>query len=59
MQATKFLLIIALLTSAVGCQPTVKLEAPEKPILVNMNVEISVKTDKDIEKTIKNNPDIF
>lgn len=36
-----------------SCKPTVKVEAPDKPITINMNIkidhEIRVKLDKDLE----------
>ncbi len=36
-----------------GCSPTVKVEAPEKPITINLNVkiehEIRVKVDKELD----------
>lgn len=42
----------------VACQPTVKLEAPDKPIVINLNVNIShevrVKVDRDLEKSVFN-----
>ena len=45
-----------------GCA-TVKLEAPDKPIEVNLNVkidqEVRVKLDREIEDLIADNPDIF
>lgn len=51
----------AMLLSA--CQPTVKVEAPDKPIVINLNVKIEhdirVKIDKDVEELLKTNPDIF
>lgn len=41
-----------------ACQPTVKLEAPDKPIVINLNVNIShevrVKVDRDLEKSVFN-----
>jgi YnbE-like lipoprotein len=55
------LLNLALLTAA--CQPTVKLEAPDKPIEINMNIniehKIKVEIDKDLSKAMKKNKDIF
>lgn len=40
-----------------GCSPTVKLEAPEKPIVIDMNVNLRVE--KAADEAIKSNPDIF
>jgi YnbE-like lipoprotein len=58
----KFALPIALY-GLTACSPVVKVEAPDKPIVVNMNVKIEhtlkVKIKKDLDQTIKNNPDIF
>lgn len=56
-----FLHIIALFITA--CSPTVKVEAPDKPIVINMNMKIDhkvkVKVQKDLEKAKKENPEIF
>jgi hypothetical protein len=39
-----------------ACQPTVKVEAPDKPIVINMNVNISheirVKVDRDLDRSV-------
>ncbi len=39
-----------------GCSPTVKVEAPDKPIVINMNVNISheirVKVDRDLDNSV-------
>jgi hypothetical protein len=46
-----------------GCSPTVKVEVPDKPIVINMNMKIDhkvrVKVQKDLKKAKKDNPDIF
>lgn len=46
-----------------GCSPTVKVEAPDKPIEINMNVkiehEIRVKVEKDIDQMLKQNKELF
>lgn len=56
-----FILPALLLITA--CAPTVKLEAPEKPIEINLNVNIEhhvkVEIEKDVRQTIKQNKDIF
>jgi len=45
-----------------GCA-TVKVEAPDKPIEINLNVkieqEVRVRMDREIEDLISSNPDIF
>ena len=53
------------MTAAVlaACQPTVKLEAPDKPIVINLNIKIEqdvrVKVDKEVENLLKKQPDLF
>ena len=46
-------LIVAGLALLASCKPTVKVEAPDKPITINMNIkidhEIRVKLDKDLD----------
>jgi hypothetical protein len=46
-----------------ACTPTVKLEAPDKPIEINLNVNIEhhvkVEIEKDVRQTIQKNKDIF
>ncbi len=52
---------IALATSA--CTPTVKLEAPDKPITINLNVkieqEVRILLEPEVEDLIAENPDLF
>ena len=49
--------------AVVGCAPTVKVEAPEKPIVINLNVkiehEVRVRVEKDVEELFADNPDLF
>jgi hypothetical protein len=49
--------------SMAGCTPTVKVEAPDKPIVINLNVkieqEVRVKVDRDVDTLLQNNPDLF
>ena len=55
-------LLVTALTAA-ACTPTVKIEAPDKPIVINLNVkieqEVRVRLEKDVEDLIASNPDIF
>lgn len=48
---------------AAGCTPTVKVEAPDKPIVINLNVkieqEVRIKVDRDVDALLQNNPDLF
>ena len=54
---------IAVAGGAAACTPTLKLQAPDKPIEINLNVkidqEVRVKLDKDVEDLIASNPDVF
>lgn len=52
-----------LVLGAAACTPTVKLEAPDKPIEINLNVKIDqqvrIVLDREVEDLIANNPDLF
>lgn len=47
----------------VGCNPTVKIEAPDKPIEINLNVkiehEIRLQVDKDLEGLFDEESEVF
>ena len=49
--------------SLAGCTPTVKVEAPDKPIVINLNVkieqEVLVRLQRDVEQLIQQNPEAF
>jgi hypothetical protein len=55
--------VLILLPLATACNPTVKVEAPDKPIVINLNVkieqEVRVKIDKDVDSLVKSNPNLF
>jgi len=46
-----------------ACQPTVRVEAPDKPIVINLNVKIEqdvrIRLEKDVEQVLDGNPAIF
>lgn len=46
-----------------ACSPKVQVEAPDKPIEINLNVniehKIKVEIEKDVKEAISSNPDIF
>jgi hypothetical protein len=46
-----------------GCSPTVKIEAPDKPITINMNIkidhEIRIKVDKDLDSLMETKKGLF
>lgn len=52
-----------LLLGAVACQPTVRVEPPKEPIVVNLNVkiehEVRIKVEKEVEELFEANPDLF
>lgn len=57
--------MIVFLASALlaACQPTVKVEAPDKPIVINLNVkieqEVRIKVEKEAEQLLEQRDDIF
>ena len=62
----KHLLICTLMAAflaASACTPTVKVEAPDKPITINLNVkiehEIRVKVDKELEDLFDEDSGLF
>lgn len=60
----KKLSIAALTVLMLGaCSPTVKVEAPDKPIEINLNVNIEhhvkVEIDQAVRESISHNKDIF
>ncbi len=52
----KMITLAIALAALAACSPTVKVEAPDKPIVINLNVnitqEVRVKVDKDLEKDV-------
>ncbi len=61
MKISIYSLIALLLISA--CTPKVQIQAPDKPIEINLNVNIEhhvkVEIEKDVKQAITKNPDIF
>ena len=47
----------------VACTPTVKVESPQEPITINLNIrldaDIRVKLEEEAKKDIAANPDVF
>lgn len=61
---TKLLLCaLTALALGTGCQPKVQIVPSDRPIVIELNVninqEIRVRLDKDVEELISNNPDLF
>lgn len=52
--------LLGVLTAAGGC---VQVSAPEKPIEINLNInirqEVLVRLEQDVENLIQENPDVF
>lgn len=52
-----------LVLALAACNPTVKVEAPDKPIEINMNIkieqEVRVKVEKDLEAAFAEDPELF
>lgn len=46
-----------------ACSPTIKMQAPDKPIEINMNIkiqqEVRVKVERDLESAFAQDPDLF
>ena len=55
--------LLALAWASVACTPTVTVEAPTEPIVINMNIkiehEIKVKVDKDLEDLFEDDEALF
>ncbi|MGI9307682.1 MAG: YnbE family lipoprotein [Gammaproteobacteria bacterium] len=56
-------LMIVLFSFLAGCNPTVKVEAPDKPIEINLNVriehEIRLQVDQELEGLFDEESDVF
>jgi hypothetical protein len=52
-----------LLLAVAACQPTIRVEAPKDPIVINLNVkieqEIRIKLERDVEALLEEDSDIF
>ena len=50
-------ILIVFIVLAVACTPTVRVEAPDKPIEINMNInikhEILIKVEKQVEELLE------
>ena len=57
------ILLLVLLSFLGGCNPTVKVEAPEKPIEINLNVKIEhnirLQVDKELESLFDEDSEVF
>ncbi|MGA9572306.1 MAG: YnbE family lipoprotein [Lysobacterales bacterium] len=52
-------ILVAVLFLGTACNPTVKVEAPDKPIEINMNInikhEILIKVEKQVQELLDDN----
>lgn len=59
----EFLKIAIPLAMLAACTPTVQVQAPDKPIEINLNVNIEhhikVEIEKDVKTAMTKNPNIF
>ena len=55
--------VLACLLFTIGCTPTIKVEAPDKPIEINTNInikhEILIKIEKEVEEMFEEEDDLF
>ncbi len=55
--------LIVLTSFLAGCSPTIKVEAPDKPIEINLNVkiehEIRLRVDKELDGLFDEDSDVF
>ncbi|TLU84348.1 MAG: YnbE family lipoprotein [Chlorobium sp.] len=64
-QAFSMLMLLLLTASALvtGCSPTVKIEASDKPIVINMNIkidhEIRIKVDRELDTLLDSKKGLF
>lgn len=62
-KSAKYALILGSVSGLLGCSPSVRFEAPDKPIEINMNIkidhEIRLKVEKDVDELISNQKGLF
>jgi hypothetical protein len=63
MTLTRLAIPLAAIVLTAGCTPTVKIQAPDKPIEINLNVhidqEVRVKVDNELNSAFKDHPELF
>ncbi len=63
MEPHRLLIALATVALAAACAPTVKVEAPDKPIVINLNIkieqEIRIKIEKDVEALFEDEEGLF
>jgi hypothetical protein len=62
-RATTTALVGLVFLGVAGCSPSVKIEAPDKPIVINLNVkieqEVRIRVEKDLESLFESKEKIF
>ncbi|EWY38724.1 hypothetical protein N825_11140 [Skermanella stibiiresistens SB22] len=52
-----------LIPALAACSPTVKVEAPDKPIEINLNIrieqEVRIRVERDLEQVFAEDPELF
>jgi hypothetical protein len=63
MLTRSLILMLGSIMLCAACTPTVKVQAPDKPIEINMNVKIDhhirVELEKDVDELLSKNKDLF
>ncbi len=63
MRTGRLIAALAALAVAGACQPTVKVEPPDKPIVINLNIkiehEIRVKVERSVEDLLETEKGLF
>ena len=62
-KSTTTALVGLVFLGVVACSPSVKIEAPDKPIVINLNVkieqEVRIRVEKDLESLFESKEKIF
>ena len=59
------LALLSIIAGAIiaGCSPTIRVEAPDKPIVINMKIkidhEIRIKVDRELDSLLDNKKGLF
>ncbi len=63
MRRGRLVVALAALTLAGACQPTVKIEPTDKPIVINLNIkiehEIRIKLEKSVDDLLRSDTGLF
>lgn len=60
---TRLVAALCALAVAAACEPTVKVEAPQEPITINLNIkldaDVRLRVEEQAQEDIAENPNIF